>query len=61
MYGMSPTTHAFGAPRRTAAVWRIMSSIVTGRVLSKPSIVMPRLSPTRIMSTPASSWRYAVG
>ena len=34
MYGMSPTTQAVGAPRRTAAVWRIMSSIVTGSVES---------------------------
>ena len=57
MYGMSPTTQALGAPRRTAAVWRIMSSIVTGSVLSNPSMVMPRLSPTRIMSMPAWSWR----
>ena len=54
-------SHAFAAPRRTAAVWRTMSSMVTGSVLSKPSMVMPRLSPTRIMSTPAASCMTAVG
>ena len=42
-------------------IFFIHAQEVTGRVLSKPSIVMPRLSPTRIMSTPAASWRTAVG
>ena len=31
---MAATTHAWVAPRRTAAAWRIMSSMVTGSVLS---------------------------
>ena len=34
MNGMSTTTTAFFTPRTTAAVWRSISSSVTGRVFS---------------------------
>ena len=58
---MSPITSARRAPRTTAFVWWIISSIVTGMVLEYPRTTIPRESPTSRMSTPASSRSMAVG
>ena len=59
---MSPTTCARLTPRVTAFVCMSISSMVTGTVSLYPSSTMPRLSPTRMMSMPASStirpWGY---
>ena len=57
---MSMTTSALFVPRATAAPWWIMSSMVTDTVSPKPSITLPRESPTRMESMPASSTRRAV-
>ena len=61
MNGRSPTTWALFTPRMTARVWPSISSIVTGTVSRYPSSTMPRLSPTRMMSIPASSTHCACG
>ena len=58
--GISPTTKASLAPLVTALVWWIISSIVTGKVFSYPSITMPRESPTRIPLIPDWSINLAV-
>src|SRR5216684_809428 len=55
MKGRSPTTCACFAPRVTAAQWYTIWSIVTRKVESWPCTTMPRESPTRIASAPASS------
>ncbi len=57
---MSMTTSAFSAPRHTAAPKVIMSSMVTGTVLPRPSITLPRESPTRMELMPAASTSRAV-
>ena len=49
-----------GAPLRTALQCMIISSMVTGKVLSCPRMTLPRESPTRIMSIPARSSYLAV-
>src|SRR5688572_24463924 len=59
MNGMSTTTSARDAPRRTAAPWWIICSTVTGTVESSPRITFASESPTRIMSAPPSSDRRA--
>ena len=53
--GRSPTTMARRAPRLTMRQWYTISSRVTGSVVSWPWTTMPRESPTRSRSTPASS------
>ena len=58
---MSPTINARRTPRETAFTWWSISSMVTGRVFSYPSTTIPTLSPTRTISTPASSATCAVG
>ena len=58
---MSPTTTGRFAPRATHCVMRTISSIVTATVDSRPCTTIPDESPTRIMSTPASSARRALG
>ncbi|OPZ60167.1 MAG: hypothetical protein BWY88_00564 [Synergistetes bacterium ADurb.Bin520] len=58
---MSPMQKVWGAPRRTAWLWRMQSSMVTGTVPSYPNTTIPRESPTRIMSIPAASAKEAVG
>jgi len=52
---MSPTTWARLAPRVTARAWYTIWSMVTGSVDSFPWTTIPRLSPTRRTSAPASS------
>lgn len=59
--GMSATTTASAVARATAPVADAISSTETGSVVSYPSFAFPTLSPTRIMSTPASSTTDAVG
>src|ERR1700680_3271601 len=58
---MSATSSARRMPRFTARVWCSISSSVTDKVFSCPRTTMARESPTRMMSTPASSTRRAVG
>ena len=53
--GMSATTSGRRAPRLTARVSTIISSIVAGTVESWPSTVIAAESPTRMMSAPAAS------
>ncbi len=53
--GMSATTSGRRAPRLTARVSTIISSIVAGTVESWPSTVIAAESPTRITSAPAAS------
>ena len=53
--GMSATTSGRRAPRVTARVSTIISSIVAGTVESWPSMVIAAESPTRIRSAPAAS------
>ena len=53
--GMSAITSGRRAPRVTARVRTIISSIDAGTVESWPSTVIAAESPTRIRSTPASS------
>ncbi len=53
--GMSATTSGLRAPRLTARVRMIISSIVAGTVESWPSTTIAAESPTRIRSTPAAS------
>ena len=59
--GMSPTIIADGSARATAIVWRIISSRLTVWVDFIPRTTIPRLSPTSMMSTPASSTIKALG
>ena len=58
---MSPTSNGVFRPRRTAAASISISSIPTGTVVSWPSTVIAPESPTRTMSTPASSATCADG
>ena len=53
--GKSATTSARFTPRTTQAVWYCIWASVTGSGVSWPWTTMPRESPTRIASTPASS------
>ena len=50
---MSTTTSACFEPRITACPCRIIMSSVTGTVVSKPCMTLPRKSPTRM----TSQWR----
>ena len=59
--GRSPTMNGLDAPRVTALQKEIISSRVTGSVVSWPCTTIPALSPTRTMSTPASSACAALG
>ena len=47
---MSTTTSACCDPRITACPCRIIMSSVTGTVVSKPCMTLPRESPTRMTS-----------
>jgi hypothetical protein len=59
--GMSATTSGRRAPRLTARVSTIISSIVAGTVESWPRTVIAAESPTRITSAPAASARRPEG
>ena len=60
--GMSPTTIGCRAARTTVRVRNSISSIVTGTVVpSWPRTTIAAVSPTRMMSTPASSAKRAPG
>mmetsp|Transcript_14714 Transcript_14714/g.41849 ORF Transcript_14714/g.41849 Transcript_14714/m.41849 type:complete len:310 (-) Transcript_14714:386-1315(-) len=60
--GISPTTRLFSGPVAvTALQWWIISSIVTPTVEERPNTTIPTLSPTRIISTPASLAIRALG
>jgi hypothetical protein len=58
---MSPTSSGAFTARRTAAVRVTISSIPTGVVASCPSTTIAAVSPTRTMSTPASSATWPDG
>jgi hypothetical protein len=57
--GMSAMTSARCDPLATQFTWYSVASTVTESVSSRPWITMPRESPMRSMSTPASSESFA--
>ena len=59
--GRSPTSSGVFRPRRTAEASITISSMPTGGVESWPSTTIAAVSPTRTMSTPASSATCAEG
>ena len=58
---MSPISSGRSRPRRTALVIISISSMPTGVVASWPRTTIAAVSPTRTMSTPASSTIWAEG
>lgn len=58
--GRSPTIRAREVPRTTAAESMVISSMVTGTVVSYPRWQLPAESPTSITGMPASSKTEAV-
>jgi hypothetical protein len=58
--GKSQLTSARLVPRRTALQTTIISSMVTSKGVGWPHRLMPTVSPTEMMSTPARSMICAI-